>query len=177
MLNPNYFHFLKKTRRGSKTLQHHHNCLCFHREESILIWNKGGEHLIFVGLGWAWVKKSQAEKTGHALPSMNGQCNWSKQMNVETLRSCWQRQTSNVPPSLPCMPTFLHVGQGKRPLDSFFVWFLGQSANTFYAFNRGCYHPIVFKWRRKKWCKSIKFSRSLALAADIVIGAGLCFQN
>ena len=49
-----------------------------------------------------------------------------------------------------------------------FVYFFGQSANTFHAFNRGCHQPIVFKWTEKL----VSINPILPVSRSIKEGAG-----
>ena len=72
-------------------------------------------------------------------------------------------QPCAAPPCPPSLPTQAKSSQPDSRIETFLVvesrlstfvlfYFFGQSANTFYAFNMGCYHPIVFKWTKKCWC-------------------------
>ena len=69
-------------------------------------------------------------------------------------------QPCAAPPCPPSLPMQAKSSQPDSRIETFLVvesrlstfvlfYFFGQSANTFYAFNMGCYHPIVFKWTKK----------------------------
>ena len=88
-------------------------------------------------------------------------------------------QPCAAPPCPPSLPMQAKSSQPDSRIETFLVvesrlstfvlfYFFGQSANTFYDFNRGCYHPIVFKWTKKL----VSINPILPVSRSIKGGAG-----